>query len=92
MEKNKEHTRVCNREGILLQERLDKAVKEGLLYAGCVLICAVLYFGWMRFYWPDFLINIVIICGPWCTAMLAVNGIRCVSLKLRLRKLTRDRQ
>lgn len=90
MEKTRDYNCSHCREGILLQERLEKAAKELLMYAVCVLVCGILYFGWMRYYWPNFLISIVIIGGPWCTAMLIVNGIRCISLKLRLKKMARE--
>ena len=76
---------------ILLKERYEKAGREVLLYGIGLLVCAVLFFGWLRFYWPDFCINIVMVGGPWCTAMFLVNLIRCATLKHRIKKLVLQR-
>ena len=92
MDKHREYTNPYGREAILLQERYEKASKALLLYAVCVLLCGIFYFGWLWLYWADFFISIVILGGPWCTAMLVVNVIRCVSLKAWLRKLSRERE
>ena len=87
MEHSREHIRPRNREVIFLQERCQKAAKDLLLYAICVALCGILYFGWLRFYWPDFIIRVVIIAGPWCVAMLIVNLIRWIKLKVQIRAI-----
>lgn len=91
MEERRQYILTHDREVILLRERYEKAGKDLRLYGIGVLVCAVLLFGWMKLYWPDFFINLTMIGGPWCSAMLLVNLIRRVSLKHRIENLVKER-
>ena len=91
MENRREYVLTHDREVILLKERYEKAGKELLLYGIGLLVCAVLLFGWVQFYWPNVCITIVMVGGPWCTAMVLVNLIRRVTLKRRIEKLVSER-
>lgn len=91
MEDRREYILTHDREVVLLRERYQKAGKELLLYGIGVIVCAVFLFGWLRFYWPNFFINIVMLGGPWCVAMLLINLIRRITLKGRIEKIVSER-
>jgi len=91
MDNRREYIMTHDREVILLRERYERAGKELLLYGAGVIVCVVFVVGWLKLYWANFFLNVVMMGGPWCIAMVVVNLIRRINLKRRIEKLIKER-